>query len=215
MSADGPIQLDLLDRATVRLRARTLAAAALLVGAAVGGIVGLFAGPVGFFVALAVVVLPSWLWAYGESRKTSWLHNGQIAIRTLGTRVVDLGSAETLDVLLTDSRGIRTVSLLVTGPPKGKTGSKTGTVALAMYAGTGGRELGVYALRRLADALAATGDTRALVLSELLVGQLRAEARGDAAADRPLYRLAALAPQSRIAQKLRPDDISRFVTALD
>lgn len=211
MSAGAPIQLDLLDRATIRLRARNLAIASLLVGAALGGIVGLFAGPVGFFVALVLVIVPSSLWAYGESRKTSWLHNGQVAVRALGTRVVDLGSAETLDVLLTDSRGIRTVNLLVSGRPKGK----TVTVALAMYAGTGGRELGVYALRRLADALAGTGDTRALVLSELLVGQLRAEARGDAAAERPLYRLAALAPQGRIAQKLRPDDISRFVTALD
>jgi hypothetical protein len=84
-----------------------------------------------------------------------------------------------------------------------------------MYAGTGAKELGVYALRRLADALASTADTRALVLSELVVAQLRAEARGDAAADRPLYRLAALAPEGRVAQKLRPGDVSRFVTALD
>lgn len=205
------IQLDLLDRATVRTRARNLGYAALLVGAALGGIIGLFAGPWGFFVTLVLVAVPLLVWAFGESRKTSWLLNGYVAVRTIGTRVVDLGSADTLDVLLTDSRGMRTVSLLVTGPPKGKTVS----IALAVYAGTGGRELGVYALRRLADALASTADTRALVLSELLVAQLRAEARGEGAADRPLYRLAALAPQGRIAQKLRPDDVSRFVTALD
>lgn len=113
-------------------------------------------------------------------------------------------------MLVTDMRGMRTVSLLVSGPPKGK----TLTIAVAMYAGTGGKELGVYSLRRLADALASTGDTRALVLSDLLVAQLKSEARGDAAADRPLYRLASLAPQGRMAQKLRSEDVAKFVTTL-
>jgi hypothetical protein len=210
MTETQPIPLDLLDRATVRRRARNVGIAVLVVAAALGGVIGLFGGPIGFLVTLVIVSAPMLLLAYGEFRKTSSLRGSELVVRAFGTRVVDLRAAKKLDVLVTDARGVRTVSLLVSGPPKGKTVS----VALAMYAGTGGRELGVYALRRLADTLAATGDTRALVLSELVVSQLRAEARGDAAADRPLYRLASLAPQGRMAQKLPPDDVARFVTAL-
>jgi hypothetical protein len=211
MSSTESVDLDLLDRATIRKRARNVGIAALVVGAALGGVIGLFAGPTGFFVTVAIVAVPLVLLAYSESRKTSWLQGSEVSVRALGTRTVELRTADKLDVLVTDARGVRTVSLLVNGPPKGKTVS----IALAMYAGTGGRELGVYALRRLADTLAGTGDTRALVLSELVVAQLRAEARGDGAADRPLYRLASLASQGRVAQKLRPDDVARFVTALD
>ena len=204
------VPLDLLDRATLRRRARNVGIAALVVAAALGGLVGLFAGPTGFFVTAAIVALPLLLLAYGESRKTYWLDGSEVATRAFGTRTVDLHNATLLDVLVTDVRGSRTVSLLVSGPPKGKTLN----VALATYAGTGGRELGVLSLRRLADALASTGDPRALVLSELVVAQLRAEARGDAAADRPLYRLASMAPQGRLAQKLNSGDVARFVAAL-
>jgi hypothetical protein len=53
------------------------------------------------------------------------------------------------------------------------------------------------------------------VFSQLLVAQLRAEAKGEAAADRPLYRLASLAPGGRLAQRLKPEAITRFVATLD
>jgi hypothetical protein len=53
------------------------------------------------------------------------------------------------------------------------------------------------------------------VFSQLLVAQLRAEAKGDAAADRPLYRLASLAPSGKLAQRLKPEAITRFVASLD
>lgn len=211
MSADEPVPLDLLDRATVRTRGRNVAIAGLVVAAALGGVVGLFAGPVGFGITVAAVGLPLVLLAWTESRKTLRLSGTEVSARALGTRVVDLRAAERLEVFVTDVRGARTVNLLVAGPPRGKAIS----VALAMYAGTGGRELGVYALRRLADALATAPDTRSLVLSELIVAQLRAEARGDAPPNRPLYRLASLAPQGRMAQKLNPDAVARFVAALD
>lgn len=211
MSDEQTISLDLLDRSTVRKRARNVGIAALIVGSALGGIVGLFAGPGGFFVTAAIVAVPLLLLAYTESRKTYWLDGTRVSARAFGTRTVDLATAEKLDVLITDVRGARTVGLLVTGPPK----AKALNIGLAMYAGAGGKELGVYPLRRLADALASTGDTRALVLSELVVAQLKAEARGDAAADRPLYQLATLAPQGRMAQKLRSEDVARFVAAMD
>lgn len=204
------VELDLLDRALVRRRGRNVAIAALVVGSALGGLVGLFGGPLGFGITAAIVALPLLLLAFSESRKTSWLSGSRVSVRALGTRVVDLRAAERLDVLVTDMRGMRTVSLLASGPPNGK----TVTVALAMYAGTGGRELGIYALRRIADTLAAVGSSHALVLSELIVAQLRAEARGDGAAARPLYRLAELAPQGRMAQRLRSDAVARFVTSL-
>lgn len=187
-----------------------MALTALMIAAALGGVVGLFGGPLGFAITAAIVAVPLLLLAASEGRKTSWLKGTAVSVRAFGTRVVDLSEADSMDVLVTDTRGMRTVSLLVSGPPKGKTVS----IALAMYAGTGGRELGVLALRRLADALASTADTRALVLSELVVAQLRSEARGDVAADRPLYRLASLAPQGRMAQKLKSEAVARFVTAL-
>lgn len=206
-----PVVLDLLDRKTVRRRAWVVALTALIIAAALGGVVGLFAGPAGFGIAAAVVAVPLLLLAASEGSKTSWLQGTAVSVRSLATRTVDLNEAGSLDVLVTDTRGMRTVSLLVTGGPKGKTVS----IALAIYAGTGGRELGVLALRRLADALASTGDTRALVFSELVVAQLRSEARGDGAADRPLYRLASLAPQGRMAQKIKSDAVARFVAALD
>ncbi|MFR9731898.1 hypothetical protein ACL03H_21930 [Saccharopolyspora sp. MS10] len=204
------VGLDLLDRASVRKRARNVMIAGLVLGAAFGGVVGLVAGPVGFAVGIAVVAVPLLLLAWSEARKTTWLSDGRVSVRALGTRVVDLRTADRLDVVITDLRGMRTVSLLVGGPPQGKAIS----VALAMYAGTGGRELEVLALRRIADALAAVGSGHALVLSELVVAQLRSEARGDPAAARPLYQLASAAPQGRVAQKLHPRAVATFVTSL-
>ncbi|MER7012121.1 hypothetical protein ABT324_11915 [Saccharopolyspora sp. NPDC000359] len=210
MSEAESVSLDLLDRRTVRTRARNIVIAAVLVAAAFGGIVGLFAGGAGFATAAAIVGVPLLLLALVESRKTLSLRDGQVIARALGTRVVSLKEANRLDLFVTDLRGARTVNLLVGGPPKGKAIS----VSLAMYAGTGGRELGIYALRRLADTLAANADTRALVLSQLIVEQLRSEARGDAPPQRPLYVLASAAPQGRVAQRLNPDAVSKFVAEL-
>lgn len=210
MSEAESLSLDLLDRKTVRARARNIMIAAVLVAAAFGGIVGLFAGGQGFAIAAAIVAVPLLLLALVESRKTLSLRDGQVVARALGTRVVSLREADRLELFITDVRGARTVNLLVGGPPNGKAIS----ISLAMYAGTGGRELGIYALRRLADTLAGNADTRALVLSQLIVEQLRSEARGDAAPQRPLYVLASAAPQGRVAQRLNSDAVSRFVAEL-
>lgn len=206
-----PIPLDLLDPVAVRRRARLVAVAALVVGVAFGGIVGLVAGRIPGVIAAVVVALPLVLLAWGESRRRVWLDGHSVSVRALGTRTVDLHTVASLELLITDMRGTRSVGLLVSGPPKGKTIN----VALASYAGTGGRELGVFALRRLADVLAGAGDPRALVYSELLVAQLRAEARGEAAPDRPLFQLASVAPTGRLAQRLHPDAVTRFVATLD
>ncbi|HEY7815435.1 MAG TPA: hypothetical protein VIC62_19465, partial [Nakamurella sp.] len=99
----------------------------------------------------------------------------------------------------------------IAGPPKGKTIN----VAVATYNGLSGRELDILALRRLADALAGGTEPRGLVFAELLVAQLRAEARGEDAEGRPLYRIAALAPGGRLAHRLPTDTVTQFVAALD
>jgi hypothetical protein len=202
------IPLDLLDPATVRKRSRMVAIGAVMVAGFFGGVLGLIAGRAPGLIALVVVALPLLLLAWSEARRRVWLQGQVLSVRAFGTRSVDLRAAAELDLLVTDVRGTRTVGLFVRG------GGKAINLALAMYAGTGGREQGVFPLRRLADVLAGRGDPNGLVFSELLVAQLRSEARGTAAADRPLYQLASLAPAGRLAQKLTPDAVSRFVASL-
>ncbi|RAS65680.1 hypothetical protein C8D87_104231 [Lentzea atacamensis] len=208
-STGDKLSLDLLDKVTVRKRARMVAIGGLMVALAFGAIVGFIGGRWAGIIAALIVVLPVVLLAMSEARRTVWLEGTRVDVRAFGTRTVDLATADSLDLLVTDLRGARTVGLFVRG------NKKAINIALSMYSGVGGRELGIYQLRRLADALAARGDTPGLVFSELLVAQLRAEARGLAAPERPLYRLGSLAPTGRMAQKLHPDAVSKFVTSLD
>lgn len=209
MSSDDKLVLDLLDKETVRKRARMVAIGGLMVALAFGAIVGFIGGRWAGIIAFLIVSLPVVLLALSEARRTVWLEGTAVHVRAFGTRTVDLATADALDLLVTDLRGARTVGLFVRG------GKKAINIALSMYSGVGGRELGIYQLRRLADTLAGRGDTPGLVFSELLVAQLRAEARGLAAPERPLYRLGSLAPAGRMAQKLHPDAVSKFVTSLD
>ncbi|GGM72364.1 hypothetical protein GCM10012275_48640 [Longimycelium tulufanense] len=204
------VPLDLLDRAVLRRRAVSVALGAILVAAAFGGIIGLLAGQVAGLVTATVLGVPLLLLAVSEARRRIWLEGASVVVRAIGTRRVDLRDAD-FDLLLTDARGTRTVGMFVRERSKGR---KATNVALAIYSGTGGRELGILPLRRLADTLAGVGDPAALLYSELLVAQLRSEARGDAAQERPLHQLASLAPGGRLAQKLTPDAVARFVTSL-
>ena len=203
------IPLDLLDPAAVRKRSRMVAIGAIMVAGFFGGLLGLIAGRAPGLIAAAIIALPLLLLAWSEARRRVWLQGHVLSVRAFGTRSVDLREADELDLLVTDVRGSRTIGLFVRG------GGKAINLALAIYAGTGGRELGVFPLRRLADTLAGRGDAKGLVFCELLVAQLRAEARGEAAADRPLYKLGSLAPAGRLAQKLNPDAVSRFVASLE
>nr|BFE53820.1 hypothetical protein GCM10017745_72470 [Saccharothrix mutabilis subsp. capreolus] len=155
MSDDERIPLDLLDPAAVRKRARTVAIGALLVAAAFGGLLGLLAGRTAGLVTAAVFALPLLLLAWSEARRRVWLSGHVLTVRAFGARSVDLHTADQLDLLVTDMRGSRTVGLFVRG------GGKAINLALAIYAGTGGREQGVLALRKLADVLAGRGDARA------------------------------------------------------
>ena len=184
---------------------------AALVGVVIGGGVGLFAGRVvGTTVAVAVaglLVATSWLAA---RRRVSVVGTDLVA-RTVVTSTVDLRRADRLDLVVTDLRGVRTISLVAGGPPRGR----SITVALAAYSGVGGRELDILALRRLADALASSANTTGLVLSELLVAQLRGEARGAGVGERPLYRLAARTEGGRFTRRVPTDVLTTFVATLD
>ncbi|GGS48517.1 MULTISPECIES: hypothetical protein [Actinokineospora] len=177
----------------------------LVVGLIAGSTAGLTTGLVTAAVLVAVFLLVSW--AAGRRRLT--LEGTTVVARTIGSKSVDLRHADRIELLVSDVRGMRTVSVLVAQ------GRRTINITLAVYAGTGGRELGILALRRLADAMAASEHSAGLVFSQLLVAQLRAEAKGEAAPERPLYQLAAAAPQGKLAQRLSGDAVTRFVASLD
>ncbi|RJQ78174.1 hypothetical protein D5S17_13390 [Pseudonocardiaceae bacterium YIM PH 21723] len=205
------LPLDLLPAEIVRRRAMLVMISATVVAAAFGGVIGLFGGPTAGLITAAVIGLPLILLAVAEGRRRTILRDGIVSVRAFGTRSVDLRQATTQDVLVTDIRGNRTIGLLVSGPPKGKTIN----LALAMYSGQGGRELGILPLRRIADALAGGGNARSLVLSELLVAQLRAEAQGKGAADRPLFQLASSIGPGRLTRKLPEQAVAGFVAGLN
>lgn len=205
------VPLDLIPAEALRRRAMFVSVAALILAAALGGVVGLAAGRLPGLVAAAVVGLPLLLLAYGESRRRTWLADGVVAARAFGVRRVDLRTVTRIELLITEVRGTRVVGLLVVGPPSGKAVN----IAVASYTATTGRELGIVALRRLADALAGGAEPRGLVFAELLVAQLRAEAREAGGAERPLYRIASLAKGGRLAQRMHPDAVTKFVAGLD
>jgi hypothetical protein len=203
------IPLNLTEASNSRRRGCVAAGVAVVFGAAFGGIVGLIGGRTAGLITAAVVALLLWSLAWAAGRRRLWLAGNLVVAKAVGTKSVDLRRAERLELLVTDVRGTRTIGLLL-----GR-GGKTINLPLAAYSGVGGREQGILALRRLADILAGSEHPGSLVFSELLVAQLRAEAKGEAAADRPLYRLATLAPTGRLAQRLKPEAVSRFVASLD
>ena len=182
---------------------------AVVLGAAVGGITGLIGGQTAGLVAGGVVAAFFLFLAWAAARRRLSLEGTTVVARTIGSKSVDLRTTDRIELMVSDVRGMRTISVLVAQ------GRRTINISLAVYSGTGGRELGILPLRKLADALAASENSAGLVFSQLLVAQLRAEARGEAAADRPLYRIAETAPQGKLAQRLSADAITRFVANLD
>lgn len=203
------LPLSITEPGSARRRYGVAAVVAVIFGAALGGVVGLIGGRIAGLIAAGVVIIALLTLTWVSGRRQLWLDGTKIVAKTIGSKVVDLKHAERIELVVTDVRGTRTIGLLVGGK------RKTISTPLAIYSGTGGRELGILLLRRLADALVASENTSGLIFSELLVAQLRAEAKGEAAPERPLYRLASLAPSGRLAQRLRPDAVTRFVASLD
>jgi hypothetical protein len=203
------IPLNLTELASARRRGCVALAGAVVLGAAIGGIVALFAGQTPALVTAGVVIVLLTFVSWVSSRRRLWLEGSRVVAKAVGRKEVDLRTVDKIELMVTDIRGTRTIGLLLTE------GRRSINMGLAVYSGAGGRELGILVLRRLADTLASSENTGGLVFSQLLVAQLRAEAKGDAAADRPLYRLAALAPSGKLAQRLKPEAITRFVASLD
>jgi hypothetical protein len=203
------IPLNLTELSSARRRGCVAVGVAVVFGAALGGIVALFAGQTPALVTAGVVILLLLWLSWVSGRRRLWLEGDVVVSKAVGRKAVDVRHVDRIELMVTDIRGTRTVGLLLT------TGRTSINLALAVYSGAGGRELGILVLRRLADVLARSENTAGLVFSQLLVAQLRAEAKGDLAADRPLYRLATLAPSGRLAQRLRPEAITRFVATLD
>ncbi|NIH83240.1 hypothetical protein [Amycolatopsis granulosa] len=206
----GPLPLHQEGPGLTRRRLVSGLAGVVIVAAACGGLAGLIGGQIAGLAVAAVVGLPLLCVVVWNVRRRLWLAGTTVVVRAFRTRRVDLVSARRIDLLVTDVRGARTVSLLAGSGQRGR-GVR---IDLAVYAGTGGRELPVLTLRRLADALADNIESNGLVFAELLVAQLRAEARGAGLSERPLHQLASAAPAGRIAQRFTMDAVSRFVARL-
>ena len=184
---------------------------AVIVAAAFGGVAGLIGGTVTGLAVALVIALPLLYVMAVSIRRRVWLEGSTLLVRTWGLRRVDLVTATRLDLVVGDVRGSRTVSLLVNAGQRGKVAK----VDLAVFSGTGGRELGIVALRKLANALMNNTEANGLVFGELLIAELKAEAREAGVAERPLYRLASVAPSGKYVQRFTMEAVSRFVATLD
>lgn len=208
------VWLELFDPIAARKRLPRVIMVAVVLTIMLGVVSTLLDGfQIGIIVLIIFCILatPVVLFAAGQVRRRIWIENNVLSERRLGTRNIDLRVASKLELLITDLRGVRVINLLCAENNKRRAIS----VPLAGYAVFGAKELEVLPLRRLADALASSGEADGLVLSELLIAQLRAEARGEAAQGRPLYQLASAVPGGRAAQRIHPGSVSQFVAALD
>ncbi|RSM73387.1 hypothetical protein DL991_32210 [Amycolatopsis sp. WAC 01375] len=194
-----------------RRRGCSSIAGVVIFAAAFGGIAGLIGGEIAGLVVAGVIAVPLLYVMFYNLRRRVWLEGEALIVRTWGVRRIDLTAAERIDLVISDVRGTRTVSLLVNAGKR----RKVAKVDMAVYSGAGGRELGILQLRKLANALLNNTEANGLVFSELLVAQLKSEARGDAAAERPLYRLASAAPSGKYIQRFTMEAVSRFVATLD
>ena len=209
--AEERLPLDLVDRKGAGKRFRMAVVVIVILAAALGGLVGLIGGRIAGLVTSGVIAAPLLLFSWSQARRLVWLAGTKVVLRTFGRHAVDLAKVERLELVVMDVRSVRTVSLLVAEAPKGRGIN----LALASYSGTGGAELGILALRKLADALAASENSGSLVFSELLVAQLRAEARSEGLEGRPLYQLAKAAPSGKLAVRLKPEAVTKFVASLE
>ncbi|MFD3703256.1 hypothetical protein ACFWUP_08935 [Nocardia sp. NPDC058658] len=163
------------------LRRLALAAFGVGVGATLLSAVWL-SWPYAILIGL-VVAVPTVGYVFAFQRRRMWLSGTVIrAHRLFGEHIVDLADATGVQLLVYPGRLSRIVLKATVGPD-------TQLVPLAMYTDVGsGRELHLLGLRKLADALASSELVAAVAISEVLVQQLRAEARDAGLDERPLYR---------------------------
>lgn len=197
----GAVELDLIPARLIVPRLRRLAFGALAVGIVLGVIVALFTSIGTGVVVAAVVGLPTSLSAVLASRRRMWISDTVVHARS-GVRTVrvDVAKAVSAELLVRTAR-VSQVALKVGD------GDRLVTVPLALYTADGGRELEVLPLRALADALVSGELAPAVAMSEVLIAQLRAEARGAGLEERPLYRAVALArAANRVPRTVLTDD---------
>lgn len=183
----------------------------VLFAAAFGGIAGLIGGR-GAGLLVAAIVGALLLYATTSNlRRKVWLEGATLVVRTWGVHRLALADAGRIDLVISDVRGVRTVSLLIRKAER----RRAVKVDLALFAGGRARGLDILALRKLANALMNSIEANGIVFAELLVAELRAEARGDGLEGRPLYRLAAAAPSGKLAQRYSLESVSRFVASIE
>ncbi|QCQ93798.1 hypothetical protein [Rhodococcus sp. SGAir0479] len=167
-------------------RMRRVAVVSILIGVVAGVVVALFASPLVALAVGAVVGLPTAVSALLATRRRIWL-DGNVLHASNGVRHrrVEVAQAVTVEFFVRYAR-ISQVAVRIGD------GRASQTVPLALYAADGGRELDVLALRKLADALSSSELAPAAAAASVLIGQLRAEARGAGLEERPLYRAVGL-----------------------
>lgn len=202
---DGPasesVSLDLLPSHLLLPRARRVALASVLLGVVLGLVTWLFV-PASVAITLGVIVgLPPAVGAFVVTRRHLRLDGTVLtASGSVRSRSVELRHLAGVELLVRVARVSQVILRINDGD------HRLVSVPLALYADGGGRELAVLALRRLADAMDAAELAPAAALSSVLVEQLRAEARGAALEERPLYRAIELARKAgRVPQTTLTD----------
>lgn len=187
-AADQPIGLDLVAPEVYAPALRRLAWVALGLAVVVGAIATVLFGPVAGLVAGLVVAVPAVGHVLMAPRRRLWLRGTTVeARRLLRTRRLEVSAATGVELLVYPGRFSRVALRLTAGPDRQ-------LVPLALYTDSGsGRELHLLGLRRLADALICSELASAVLVADVLVHQLRAEARDAGLADRPLYRAVTVA----------------------
>lgn len=186
--AEQRIGLDLVAPETYAPVLRRLLLIAVCLALGLGLVAGLLLEPVTGVVAALVVAVPAVGYVAAVRRRRLWLAGNTLYARTLWrTRRLPVPAVTGVELLVYPGRLSRVVLRLTAGPDRQ-------LVPLAMYTDAGsGRELHILGLRRLADALFRSELATGVVVADLLIHQLRAEARDAALLERPLYRAVAAA----------------------
>lgn len=192
-----PVALDLVRRDVVVPKLRRIALICFAVGAALALLVSLVSQLwIGVLVG-AVVGGPPGFGALFAARRAAWLDGRTVYSRGLTTKSVDTGALRRAEITVQPGR-FRQVHLVL------QDHQSTVTVHLALYGTDRGAELDLMAIRRLADVLAMSESITAGTVSRVLVEHLRAEARGAALTERPLYRAVERAESQREPGAPRP-----------
>ncbi|WP_280425217.1 hypothetical protein [Nocardia carnea] len=199
---DQRIGLDLVAPEMYAPVLRRLALVAVCLALVAGLVAGLFLDPVTGVVAALVVAVPAAGYVLAVRRRRLWLAGNTLNARTLWrTRQLRVPAVTGVELLVHPGRLSRVILRLTAGPDRQ-------LVPLAMYTDAGsGRELHILGLRRLADALSRSELAAGVAVADLLVHQLRAEARDAALPERPLYRaVAAARAKDYVAQIVLTDE---------